>query len=374
MHRLLKRQYKRFLEETLTSNEKQKLEKFLAAVSEAYQQSDDDRNMIERSLELMSDELTERNAALQDELKIRQEVELALRKEQEEQQRLIKRLEEAHNQLVQSDKLASIGQLAAGVAHEINNPIGYINTNITSLKRYVDQLIELVNVYGKAEQFISDNNGLIDEINKTKDEIELDYLVDDVQDLMQESIEGIHRVKQIVQDLKDFSHVDQTISWEASNLHAGLDSTLNVASNELKYKAEIIKNYGDIPYVECIMSQLNQVFLNILVNSAHAIKDSGTITITTYIKNENVVLEFADTGSGIPEHIRQRIFDPFFTTKPIGEGTGLGLSLSFGIITKHNGTIDVVSEIDEGTTFIITLPVEQPVTEKGGEIQKKQAG
>ena len=361
MHRLLTRQMKRHLEDKVDVKE---LGEFISAVSDAYDQSDSERNMIERSLELMSNELTEQNNNLQDELKIRQEIEQALRIEKDEQKKLILKLEEAQNQLVQSDKLASIGQLAAGVAHEINNPIGYVNSNISSLQLYVNQLFSLIALYSEADEDIKVNAVLTDKINALKKDVDLDFLVEDISDLMTESIDGISRVKKIVQSLKDFSHVDQIISWQLADLHAGLDSTLNVANSELKYIAEIVKNYGEIPLIECVMSQLNQVFLNIFVNAAHAINEKGVITISTVKKGDNVILEIADNGNGIPEKIRKRIFDPFFTTKPVGQGTGLGLSLSFGIITNHNGNIEVESTEGKGTKFIITLPITQPENTK----------
>jgi len=357
MHRLLKRQIKRYIEDNTDASN---LNDFLNAVSEAYDQSDIDRNMIEHSLELMSDELNKHNNNLQEELKARQEVEYTLRQEQEEQKKLILKLEEAHSQLAQADKLASIGQLAAGVAHEINNPIGFINSNISSLKIYISQLFDLINTYSEIEEQVKLNSVLSDKLNTVKQKVDLEFLIGDIHDLMTESIDGITRVKQIVQDLKDFSHADQIITWQMSDLHSGIDSTLNVANNELKYHVEIIKNYGDIPLVECVLSQLNQVFLNIFVNASHAIQDKGVITITTRQQNETVVLEISDTGIGIPEATCKRIFDPFFTTKPIGQGTGLGLSLSFGIITNHHGTIEVESKEGEGTKFIITLPIQQP--------------
>ena len=182
---------------------------------------------------------------------------------------------------------------------------------------------------------------------------------------MSESKDGITWVKQIVQNLKDFSHVDTSDEWHFADLRNGLDSTLSIVNNEIKYKANVVKEYGDIPEVECLPSQLNQVFMNLLVNAAHAIEERGTITIHTGTirtgqQGEEVWVEVADTGKGIaPEHLK-KIFDPFFTTKPIGKGTGLGLSLSYGIIQKHHGRIEVQSEIGKGTTFRVWLPVKQP--------------
>ena len=163
-----------------------------------------------------------------------------------------------------------------------------------------------------------------------------------------------------MQDLKDFSHVDQA-EWQWVDLHKGIDSTLNVVNNEIKYKAEVVKEYGDIPQVECLASQLNQVFMNMLVNASHAIGEGGhgRITIRTGLKDEMVWVEFADTGKGIAPENLTRIFDPFFTTKPVGKGTGLGLSLSYGIVDKHHGRIEVESEVGKGTTFRIWIPVRQ---------------
>jgi signal transduction histidine kinase len=174
---------------------------------------------------------------------------------------------------------------------------------------------------------------------------------------MSESKDGITRVKNIVQNLKDFSHVDIVEEWRYSNLHLGLDSTLNIVNNEIKYKADVVKKYGVIPDVECLAAQLNQVFMNLLVNASHAIEAHGTITISTGQLNDEVWVEISDTGKGIaPEHM-QKIFDPFFTTKPIGKGTGLGLSLSYGIIQKHHGRIEVQSEFGKGATFRVWLPI-----------------
>ena len=169
----------------------------------------------------------------------------------------------------------------------------------------------------------------------------------------------MQRVKRIVQDLKDFSHIsDSEMQW--ANLEEGLESTLNVVWNELKYKAEVIREYGKIPEVECIPSQLNQVFMNLLVNAGQAITEHGTITLRTRQQGDNVCVEIADTGSGIPAEIINRIFDPFFTTKPVGTGTGLGLSITHGIIRKHNGRVEVESELGKGTTFRLIIPISQP--------------
>jgi len=285
----------------------------------------------------------------------------ALRREKEEQQALIKKLETAHNQLLQSEKMASIGQLAAGVAHEINNPIGYVNANLGSLGLYVEKMLKITEIYERAEASLA-GQPLLEEIRSLKQEADWGYLTQDVRDLLRESAEGITRVKQIVQDLKDFSHVDQA-EWQYVDLHKGIESTLNIVHSEIKYNAEVIKAYGAIPPVECMASQLNQVFMNMLINASHAIGEGnhGKITIRTGTENDMVWVEFSDTGKGIAPENLKRIFDPFFTTKPVGKGTGLGLSLSYSIIEKHHGRIEAKSEVGEGATFKITLPARQPL-------------
>ena len=269
-----------------------------------------------------------------------------------------KKLQDAQQQVLQADKMASIGQLAAGVAHEINNPVGYINSNVGTLKRYVSDLFRVLDTYEELAPELCSASGW-ERIRALKDEVSLDYLRKDVHDLMNETQEGVTRVKQIVQDLKDFAHVDEA-EWQWADLHKGIDSTLNIVQNELKYKAGVVKEYGDLPPVECIASQLNQVFMNILVNAAHAIEDHGTITIRTGTEGKDwVCVAISDTGKGIaPEH-RDRIFDPLFTTKPVGEGTGLGLSLSYSIVSKHGGHIEVDSQVGQGTSFTVWLPVQQ---------------
>jgi signal transduction histidine kinase len=280
---------------------------------------------------------------------------------------LNEKLSRAQEQLLQSEKLASIGQLAAGVAHEINNPISFVFSNFGTLDLYLADLLRVLGQYEEAEPYITDA-AMKARIGALRQQVELDYLVDDVPVLMSESREGIERVRKIVQDLKDFSRVDGHQDWQWVDLHHGIDSTLNIVNNEVKYKADLVKQYGVLPEVECLPSQINQVILNIVVNGAQAISGArGRITIRTGVDGDCVWIEIADTGSGIPKAIQSRIFDPFFTTKAIGSGTGLGLSLSYGIIQKHHGRIEVHSEAGAGTTFRIVLPVRQPQAEHAGE-------
>jgi two-component system NtrC family sensor kinase len=265
------------------------------------------------------------------------------------------RLEEAQNQLLQSEKMASIGQLAAGVAHEINNPIGFVNSNLNSLKHYVDDLLRLIADYETAEGELGPEAR--QRLQASKSDVDLDYVREDLPVLLRESADGLGRVKRIVQDLKDFSRVDNS-DWAEADLNAGLDSTLNVVLNEVKYKAEVVKQYGALPPVRCLAAQLNQVFMNFIVNAAHAIETRGTITLSTGHSGNWVWVEVADTGGGMSDEVQRRIFEPFYTTKPVGKGTGLGLSLSFSIVQKHKGVIKVRSAVGQGSAFRVWIPLD----------------
>lgn len=267
------------------------------------------------------------------------------------QDALSTRLEQANRQLLQSEKLAAIGQLAAGVAHEINNPVGYVYSNLQTLENYLNDLFRLTDAI--------DTSTSLEDLRQVRHNIDYNYLRDDLKDLLAESREGIERVKTIISAMKDFSHIEEE-ELKRADLHRGIETTLNVVNNELKYKAEVIRDFGDLPKVECILSQINQVVMNLLVNAAHAIEEFGKITIRTRHQGDTVTLEVEDTGKGISGEHLNRIFEPFFTTKGIGKGTGLGLSLSFNIIKKHNGEIEVHSQPGQGTRFRITLPVTQP--------------
>jgi PAS domain S-box-containing protein len=269
------------------------------------------------------------------------------------------RLEEAQNQLLQSEKMASIGQLAAGVAHEINNPIGFVSSNLGSLRGYVEPIFDLLALL-KDQPREALPAELRDALVRLDKAVDLEFVQEDLPQLLNESEDGLLRVKKIVQDLKDFSRVDHA-DWQDADLNAGLDSTLNVVMNEVKYKAEVRKDYGVLPPVRCIAAQLNQVFMNLIVNAAHAIAERGTITLVTRAVDDDwVCVEISDTGSGMSEEVKRRIFEPFFTTKPVGQGTGLGLSLSFSIVQKHGGRIEVDSEIGVGTRFKVWIPVQPP--------------
>jgi two-component system NtrC family sensor kinase len=263
----------------------------------------------------------------------------------------LKTVESAQNQLLQSEKMAAVGQLAAGVAHEINNPIGFVTSNLGTLKNYVKTLLDLIAAQEAAAA------GDTAPLAQVRQGMDIDYLREDIVALLSESSEGLDRVRKIVQDLKDFSHVDEA-EWQDANLNVGLDSTLNVVNNEIKYKAEVIKDYGQLPLVRCIPGQLNQVFMNLLVNAAQAIEKHGTITVRTAVEGGMVLIAVSDTGCGMAPEVAKRVFEPFYTTKPVGKGTGLGLSLAYDIVVKkHGGRIEVDSTQGKGTTFSISLPL-----------------
>ncbi len=266
------------------------------------------------------------------------------------------RISEMRGQLQQAEKMATIGRLAAGVAHEINNPIGYVYSNLGTLEKYVQDTFCMLNLYEQTEPEIADA-GVREKLMEARNKLDIAFLKEDLRALLEESREGITRVKTIVQNLKDFSHVDVNDEWHFTDLHNDIESTLNIVHNEIRNKADVVREYGELPEVECLSSQLNQVFMNLLVNAAHAIEKRGTITIRTGREGDEVWVEIADTGKGIPVENLKKIFDPFFTTKSIGKGTGLGLSLSYGIIQRHHGRIEVQSEMGIRTSFKVWLPV-----------------
>ncbi len=268
-------------------------------------------------------------------------------------------LKMVQSQVLQQEKMASIGQLAAGVAHEINNPMGFIISNLNTLKRYIEKVSEYLTIQTATVERCSKqcgNTDIITEIAEKRKELKIDYITKDLNNLINESLEGADRVKKIVQDLKNFSRVDES-EFKTADINSGLESTINIVWNELKYKATLVKEYGDIPLTVCNPGQLNQVFMNLLVNAAHAIAKQGEILVRTWHEGRMINITISDTGFGISEENQKRIFEPFFTTKEVGKGTGLGLSIAYDIIKKHNGMIKVDSEVGKGTTFTISIPV-----------------
>ena len=311
----------------------------------------------------LASDLQQANRQLQVEIAERQHAQEVANLQVQDLIVLNKKLEDAQNQLLQSEKLASIGLLASGVAHEINNPIGFVNSNLGTLKGHAEELLTIIRAYEAAEaDGVNDAPGRFAVVRALKASLELDYLKEDVVSLLTESQEGLARVRKIIRSLKDFSRIETTETWRYDDIQQGLESTLGVVWNELKYKCEVRKEYAELPLVECVLSHLNQVFMNLLVNAAHAIKERGVLSIRTGCKGDEVWVEIADTGEGISPENLPHLFEPFFTTKPVGQGTGLGLSLSYGIVEKHHGRIEVDSTLGQGSTFRVWLPVCQPET------------
>lgn len=306
---------------------------------------------LEHERKLLSDKLRKANDELEDMNK-----------------NLQKKVEEQTALLIQSEKMASIGILASGVGHEINNPISFVNSNLSIIKKYSVRIKELLEMYKEMETDLRQGAldkipPLLNEIKDFKEKKKIDFILGDMVDLAEECLEGTGRVSKIVKDMKTFSRADQA-ELKYIDLNEAMDATLNIIWNEIKYKAEVIKDYGVLPKVKCFPQKISQVFMNILMNSAQAIEEKGIINIATrYVKDgqraedEKVEIRISDTGCGIPKKDILKIFDPFFTTKPVGEGTGLGLSVTYDIVKAHGGTIAVESEEGVGTAFIVKLPI-----------------
>ncbi len=299
----------------------------------------------------------------------------------------LEELKQAQSHLVQSEKMASIGRLVAGIAHEINNPMAFVQSNLGSLQKYLDRLTEFFIRYEDVEKAIcrgttssSEDGGariLSGKFAELKRTLKIDFILEDIPKLIEESGEGVHRVKKIVGDLKSFSHPGGD-GLKLANINDGLESTLNIVWNELKYKARVARDFGELPHVACYPERLNQVFMNILVNAAQAIQDKGEIRIITRLVEQDhctgdgksppsassqcIFIEISDTGCGISREHMSKVFDPFFTTKEVGKGTGLGLNMAYNIIQQHGGRIDVDSTVGKGTTFTVRLPVLRDVS------------
>jgi signal transduction histidine kinase len=287
------------------------------------------------------------------------EIEEAMRESARAHQELTRK----DDQLIRQEKMASLGQLAAGVAHEINNPVGFVNSNLQMLQQYMTDLatyiartgplLERIGAGAGSDQLGQEANAVVSWVQG----IDLAQTLDDAKHSVVESIDGLNRVKKIVSALREFSHADQDELAQA-DLNEGLESTINIVWNELKYKVTLHRDYGDLPKVPCYPHQLNQVFMNLLVNAAQAIPEKGEIWVKTWADADHVCVDVRDSGTGIAEAHLAKIFDPFFTTKPVGQGTGLGLSIVYGIVERHGGTIRVTSRVGEGTTFHVSLPTQ----------------
>ena len=319
--------------------------------------------MREQAAEILEQKVKERTREIegkneelrkqQGELKIVNDI---LENQKQELQRTLENLKLTQAQLVQSEKMASLGQLVAGIAHEINNPVNYISAGVDSLSNNLEEIRQVLERYHKIN--IDNVKEKLKEIENLKRKIEYRESLREINKLLDSIRNGTKRTAEIVRGLRTFSHLDEE-TLKMTDIHEGIDSTLILLHNRYMNRIEIIKNYGDIPLIECNPGQLNQVFMNILSNAVDSIEDKGRITINTGIIREKVHISIKDNGKGITENSLKRIFDPFYTTKEVGKGTGLGLSISQSIIEKHKGKIEVMSKPGKGTVFIIILPIVQ---------------
>lgn len=269
-------------------------------------------------------------------------------------------LEETQDKLVQSEKMASIGQLAAGVAHEINNPIGFSLSNLNTLSDYLQSILSLDKLV-MSSLLALDNEQFSKQYQELRNEHDIDFIVEDIDSLVSDSVKGLNRVSAIVANLKKVSHSGE-LEKESCDINQLIDESLKVVWSELKYTMQVEKHFGEIPPVLCHGGEITQVLMNLFLNASYACEENGVLDIRTYQTNSHdrdwVIIKVQDNGKGMSSQVLKKIFDPFYTTKPVGVGTGLGLSVSFGIIDKHGGKISAHSEEGQGTTFTIVLPID----------------
>ena len=382
MHRLLQRQLKKYLSQDLSgltgdlndlngSLNGIPLEwlNFLKAVDETYVQYDAEYRMIERLLDLSSEELLQANNQLREMLtnvegKVAERT-AELIKTNGELEKALTDLQQMQVHLIQAEKMSSLGQLIAGIAHEINNPVNFIHGNIRHLHNYVINLLEFVELSQECSERVNSD------LQSKAEEIDLEFIKIDLPKVIKSMEVGTHRIREIVLSLRNFSHIDQS-ELKSIDIHQGIEDTLLILGHRIKPqknsdfpRIQIVKLYGDLPLVNCYAGQLNQVFVNILVNAIDAIEESASsdrqpcISIQTQVIDDNYVeIAIADNGCGSPEAIQQQIFNPFFTTKPVGKGTGMGMAISYQIITeKHKGRLSCTSSVGKGTEFIIQIPI-----------------
>ncbi len=288
----------------------------------------------------------------------RKALELELLKRNQELESMIENIKEMQEHLIQSEKMASIGQLTAGIAHEINNPLAFVSSNLNRFGEYIEDLTNVLRKWQILGMFVNEGpevQALLQDLRDLERRVDITFIVQDFNKLIAETREGTQRIKTIVDKLRVFSHKGDD-KFIDSNIHDAIEDTLTLVWNEIKYKADIKKEYSSLPLIKCNPGELKQVFTNLLVNAAQAIPEKGFIKIKTFAEDKNAIIEISDNGSGIAIEHLNKIFDPFFTTKAVGKGTGLGLWISKTIIQKHKGTLTVESEVNKGTKFRITLP------------------
>ncbi|MCB7128224.1 MAG: HAMP domain-containing protein [Candidatus Brocadiales bacterium] len=300
-----------------------------------------------------ANELADLNTNLEE--KVRERT-VALQKSHQDLEKAYKELQGAQAQLVQSEKMASLGQLVAGIAHELNNPVSFIYGNMDHLEEYINNIKEILSGFRDLKSVSPEEKKQMDHLIQ---EIDLDFLLKDLDKLIKSCKNGAERTKDIVASLRSFSRLDEA-ALKRADIHEGINSTLEILTHLYKNRINVHKEYGDIPKINCFAGELNQVFMNLLANAAQAIEDKGDVWIKTEKTDTKVKISIRDSGKGISEENKKKLFTPFFTTKPVGKGTGLGLSISYGIIEKHQGRIWAESKVGEGTTFNIELPIEGP--------------
>ena len=307
-----------------------------------------ERKRSEESLKSNQEELIKKNQELEESRKNIQNTLERLGQAYEE-------LKASQSKILQQEKMASVGQLAAGVAHEINNPMAFIASNLGTLDKYIHRLIDFIQTQSEMIKSFKDAD-TIKELKRKRKELKLDYVIDDVKGLITESLDGSERVQKIVLGLNRFSRVDEE-EYKDADINECIESAINIVWNELKYKSTLKKDYGKLPRTKCYPQQINQIFINLLINAVNSIEEQGTITIKTWNKGRSIWMVISDTGCGIPRENQSKIFEPFFTTKDVGKGTGLGLSITYEIVQRHKGDITVKSEVGKGTTFTIRMPI-----------------
>ncbi len=344
MHKLLVRQLKKcFGDEPIVDA---RLSHLALLVDAAYEENDKDRAQLERAIELASSELLERNADLERDIEAIKRLELELR---------------------QAEKLRAVGQLASGIAHEINTPIQFVGDSVHFLKGAFNDLLKMGDVGRRLVETVErgdDASAVAAELRATADDIDLEYLLEELPKAFEQTAEGVRRVANIVAAMKDFGRQDQG-ERVPTDINRCLDSTLTVAHNELKYIADVQVSLGSLPLVPAHAGELSQVFLNLLVNAAHAVgerfkgsEQRGVVRVASEQRDNEVAITIADNGAGISDENKSRIFEPFFTTKPLGKGTGQGLAIARSIVEKHGGSLSFESTVGQGTTFHIRLPIE----------------
>jgi len=335
-HKLLKRQLAKYIADDEIQED---FKPFLEAVNSAYIEFEKDKTLLERSLNISSREYNEN----------------------------LQKIEKLQTQIINQEKMAGIGQLSAGIAHEINNPLGFVKSNIYTLTGYKDKIKKLLELYFSIEEKLKDSDEELykekfSEVTEYKKKNKIKIIFDDIDDIILESKDGINRMETIIKSLLGFARKASSSEFNEYDINSNIKSTITIAYNEIKYYAIVEENLEAVPTIKALEGEINQVLLNLLVNAAHAIKSKGiqgVIKIHTYCDNDYVKCEISDNGIGISEENIGNIFNPFFTTKPVGIGTGLGLSISHDIIVnKHSGSIEVKSNEGEGTTFILSLPID----------------